>query len=119
MDKSWSEMNKEIQALLSKEATLSQAIEKLISFRADMFEQIRQIVMSYPEEAFWQMPFAGVDGYHSKTLAYSIWHIFRIEDIVRRETNWPERRSPRSPKSWISGNCTAMHRKSWSPQTGF
>ena len=56
MDKNWSEMNKEIQALLSKEATLSQAIEKLISFRADMFEQIRQIVMSYPEEAFWQMP---------------------------------------------------------------
>jgi len=85
MDKNWSEMNKEIQALLSKEATLSQAIEKLISFRADMFEQIRQIVMSYPEEAFWQMPFAGSDGYHSKTLGYSIWHIFRIEDIVTHE----------------------------------
>ena len=85
MDKNWSEMNKEIQALLSKEATLSQAIEKLISFRADMFEQIRQIVMSYPEEAFWQMPFAGSDGYHSKTLGYSIWHIFRTEDIVTHE----------------------------------
>ena len=82
MDKNWSEMNKEIQVLLSKEATMSQAIEKLIAFRADMFEQIRQIVMSYPEEAFWQMPFAGADGYHSKTIAYSIWHIFRIEDIV-------------------------------------
>jgi len=37
MDKNWSEMNKEIQALLSKEATLSQAIEQLIAFRADMF----------------------------------------------------------------------------------
>ena len=85
MDKNWSEMNKEIQVLLSKEATLSQAIEKLIAFRADMFEQIRQIVMSYPEEAFWQMPFAGADGYHSKTLGYSIWHIFRIEDIVAHE----------------------------------
>ena len=85
MDKNWSEMNKEIQVLLSKEATLSQAIEKLIAFRADMFEQIRQIVMSYPAEAFWQMPFAGADGYHSKTLGYSIWHIFRIEDIVAHE----------------------------------
>ncbi len=66
MDKNWSEMNKEIRVLLSKEATLNQAIEKLTAFRADMFEQIRRIVMSYPEEAFWQMPFAGADGYHSK-----------------------------------------------------
>ena len=52
MDKNWSGMNKEIQVLLSKEVTLSQAVEKLIAFRADMFEQIRQIVMSYPAEAF-------------------------------------------------------------------
>ena len=28
------------------------------------------------------MPFAKAGGYHSKTLAYSIWHVFRIEDIV-------------------------------------
>ena len=85
MDKNWSERNKEIQALLSKEATFGQAIEKLIAFRADMFEQVRQIVMSYPEKAFWQMPFAGAEGYHNKTLGYSIWHIFRIEDIVTHE----------------------------------
>ena len=39
----------------------------------------------YPEKAFYQMPFVGVKGYHSKTLAYSIWHIFRIEDIVAHE----------------------------------
>ena len=31
------------------------------------------------------MPFARADGYHSKTLAYSIWHIYRIEDIVSHE----------------------------------
>ena len=28
------------------------------------------------------IPFLNADGYHSKTIAYSIWHIFRIEDIV-------------------------------------
>ena len=28
------------------------------------------------------MPFAGAEEYHSKTLAYSIWYVFRIEDIV-------------------------------------
>ena len=26
--------------------------------------------------------FINADGFHSKTIAYSIWHIFRIEDIV-------------------------------------
>lgn len=28
------------------------------------------------------IPFINTDGYHSKTVAYSIWHIIRIEDIV-------------------------------------
>ena len=27
-------------------------------------------------------PFLGAKGYHSKTAAYSLWHIFRIEDIT-------------------------------------
>ena len=53
--------------------------------RQSLFEQITQIVTAFPEEAFWQMPFAGAEGYHSKTLAYSVWHIFRIEDIVAHE----------------------------------
>ena len=85
MDKNWSETNKEIQALLSKETTFRKGIEKLIAFRGILFEQITQIVSNYPEEAFTLMPFAGAEGYHSKTLAYSIWHIFRIEDIVAHE----------------------------------
>ena len=85
MDKEWSDKNKEIQTLLSKEATFKEAIKKLIAFRGDMFNRITQIVDAYPDEAFSLMPFAGADGYHSKTLAYSIWHIFRIEDIVAHE----------------------------------
>ena len=78
-------MNKEMQALLSKKATFQEGIEKLLALRKSLFEQITQIVTTYPEEAFYQMPFAGVNGYHSKTLAYTIWHIFRIEDIVAHE----------------------------------
>ncbi|SHH58632.1 hypothetical protein SAMN02745229_00736 [Butyrivibrio fibrisolvens DSM 3071] len=85
MDKEWSEKNKEVQSLLSKEKTYTEAIEKLIAFREEMFQQITWIVEGYPEEAFYQMPFANAKGYHSKTLAYSIWHIFRIEDIVAHE----------------------------------
>ena len=85
MDKSWADKNKEIQALLAKEATFKEAIKKLLEFRGELFQQITWIVEAYPDEAFYQMPFAGAKGYHSKTLAYSIWHIFRIEDIVAHE----------------------------------
>ena len=85
MDKNWSEMNKEMQALISKKATFREGISKLLELRKSLFEQITQIVTTFPEDAFYQMPFAGAEGYHSKTLAYSIWHIFRIEDIVAHE----------------------------------
>ena len=44
MDKSWSENNKEVQKLLTKEATFIDAIQKLLAFREEMFEQITQIV---------------------------------------------------------------------------
>jgi hypothetical protein len=73
MDKDWSEKNKEIQKLFSKEATFKEAVQKLIEFRKELFQQITWIVEGYPEKAFFQMPFAGVKGYHSKTLAYSIY----------------------------------------------
>ena len=85
MNKDWSEKNKEIQKLLSKEATFGEAIKKLIEFREELFQQITWIVEGYPEEAFYQAPFAGADGVHSTTLAFSIWHTFRIEDIVAHE----------------------------------
>ena len=85
MDKDWAEMNKEMQMLLSKETTFRDAIRKLRELRKSLFAQITQIVNTFPEEAFFRMPFAGAEGYHSKTLAYSIWHVFRIEDIVAHE----------------------------------
>ncbi len=82
MNKEWSDKNKRIQILLGKETTYKEGIERLIEFRKELFEQVSQIVNGYPVEAFYQMPFANAKGYHSKTLSYSIWHIFRIEDIV-------------------------------------
>ncbi len=82
MNKEWSEKNKQIQSFLGKETTYKDGIELLIEFRKELFEQISQIVHGYPAEAFYQMPFVKVKGYQSKTLSYSIWHIFRIEDIV-------------------------------------
>lgn len=85
MNRDWSEMNKEMQGLISRRATFGDGIEKLLDLRKSLFDAIQQIVTTFPEEAFWQMPFPGAKGYHSKTLAYSIWHVFRIEDIVTHE----------------------------------
>ena len=82
MNKDWSEKNKRIQELIGKKDTYKDGIKLLTEFRQEMFEQIKNIVNGFPEKAFYQMPYANAKGYHSKTLAYSIWHIFRIEDIV-------------------------------------
>ena len=82
MNQEWSEKNKRMQSLIGREKTFAEGIDVLIDLRNDLFSQIAYIANTYPEEAFYQMPFAGASGYHSKTLAYSMWHIFRIEDIV-------------------------------------
>ena len=44
MDKEWAEKNKEVQALLSKEATFKDAIRKLIGFREEMLSEIKRMV---------------------------------------------------------------------------
>ena len=82
MNKEWSDKNKKMQTLIGKEATFAEGIDVLVDLRNDLFTQISYIVDAYPNDAYYQMPFAGAEGYHSKTLAYSMWHIFRIEDIV-------------------------------------
>ena len=82
MNKEWSEKNKNMQSLIGKEGSYKAGIDVLLELRNNLFSQITDIVNTLSEEAFYQMPFAGAEGYHSKTLSYSMWHIFRIEDIV-------------------------------------
>lgn len=38
--------------------------------------------MNIKNAEFNEIPFINAKGYHNKTIAYFIWHIFRIEDIV-------------------------------------
>lgn len=85
MDRHWSDLNKEMQTLISRKDSFADGMEKLLELRASLFEAIAQMAETLPPEAFYHMPYAGAKGYHSKTLAYSIWHIFRIEDIVAHE----------------------------------
>ncbi|MCR5295949.1 MAG: DUF3795 domain-containing protein [Clostridiales bacterium] len=82
MNKDWAEKNKKMQSLIAKEATFREGLTVLFELRDELFGLISSIVNTFPVEAFYQMPFPGAVGYHSKTLAYSMWHIFRIEDIV-------------------------------------
>lgn len=82
MNKEWSELNKTMQGQIKKKDTYKLGIDTLFSLRG----QLMQILVSLKEELrredFNSIPFINADGYHSKTIAYSIWHIFRIEDIV-------------------------------------
>ena len=82
MNKEWAEKNKRMQSLIGKEASFREGLDVLFELRDELIGLVSSIVYTFPAEAFYQMPFPGAEGYHSKTLAYSMWHIFRIEDIV-------------------------------------
>lgn len=80
MNSEWSEKNKKMQALLKK-STFSDGISELLELRSMLMQEIESW-KNLPKETFCAIPFLNTNGYHSKTIAYSLWHIFRIEDIV-------------------------------------
>lgn len=82
MNKSWSELNRKMQIKLKKEATFSDGIETLFELRKELMQAADGFFRDFSREEFCAMPFINAEGYHSKTVAYSLWHIFRIEDIV-------------------------------------
>ena len=82
MNKEWSELNKLMQTQIKKEDTFSEGVKTLLQLRQQLFNELYQFKAELGREEFNAIPFINADGYHSKTIAYSIWHIFRIEDIV-------------------------------------
>lgn len=82
MNKEWSELNKIMQTKMKKEGTYREGVEVLLELRKQLFHELLQMKAELSREIFNAIPFLYADGYHSKTIAYSIWHIFRIEDIV-------------------------------------
>ena len=82
MNKEWSELNKTIQAQIKKRDTYKSGIETLIGLRSRLMQTLVSFKEELSREDFNAIPFINADGYHSKTIAYSVWHIFRIEDIV-------------------------------------
>jgi len=82
MNKEWSELNKAMQIQLKKEETYRNGLETLFTLRGMLMDVLNSFRSELKREDFDAMPYINAEGYHSKSIAYSIWHIFRIEDIV-------------------------------------
>ena len=82
MNKEWSEMNKTLQLQIRRKDTFATGIDTLLELRRTLMEQIVQFRNELADADFYAMPYMNAKGYHNKTIAYSLWHIFRIEDIV-------------------------------------
>lgn len=82
MNKTWSELNKKMQTLLKKQDTYKAGVAVLFDLRNQLMQTIMSFRAELSRDDFDAIPFMNAAGYHSKTIAYSLWHIFRIEDIV-------------------------------------
>lgn len=82
MNKVWSELNRTMQVQIKKKDTYESGIVTLFDLRNQLIEILTSFNEELSRKDFDAIPFINADGYHSKTIAYSIWHIFRIEDIV-------------------------------------
>lgn len=82
MNKEWSELNKTMQTQIKKKDTFDDGIATLFELRNNLWSTILSYKNELKREDFDKIPFINAEGYHSKTIAYSLWHIFRIEDIV-------------------------------------
>ena len=82
MNKEWSTLNKTMQLQLKKKETFADGIQTLFALRKTLMETLLKLKTDLSRKDFDAIPFINADGFHNKTIAYSIWHIFRIEDIV-------------------------------------
>ena len=85
MNKEWSELNKAFQARIKKESDFAEGIETLLLLRQSLMDELLGMKQTLSREDFNAMPYPNANGYHSKTIVYSVWHIFRIEDIVAHD----------------------------------
>jgi hypothetical protein len=82
MNKEWSELNKLMQSQIKKRDTYEEGNDILLALRDALWDTVSSFKEELNREEFNAIPFINADGYHNKTIAYSLWHIFRIEDIV-------------------------------------
>lgn len=82
MNQEWSELNKAMQKQLGNRKSFDEGISTLIVLRQILMEQMIELQDTLSGEQMCAIPYINAKGYHNKTIAYSLYHIFRIEDIV-------------------------------------
>lgn len=82
MNREWAELNKAMQLQLRKNESFADGIETFFALRNRLIQALGELKAQLDRADFNAMPFPNANGYHSKTIAYSIWHISRIEDIA-------------------------------------
>ena len=83
MDKNYSERHKVILSQLKKELSFYDGIKNLIDLREDLFSNhIEKYFSNLSKDDFCKIPFANSTGNKDATISWSIYHVFRIEDII-------------------------------------
>ena len=82
MNKEWSALNKKMQLLLRKKDTFADGIDVCLALRNTLSDAVEKLCDKLSDEQYSLMPYSDANGYHCKTIAYSIWHMARIEDIT-------------------------------------
>lgn len=83
MDKNYSERHKVILSQLKKEISFEGGIKNLIDLREDLFlNHVEKYFSRLSKDDFCKIPFAGSPGNKDATISWSIYHVFRIEDII-------------------------------------
>lgn len=83
MDKNYSERHKIILSQLKKEISFEEGIKNLIDLREDLFlNHVEKYFSRLSKDDFCKIPFAGSIGNKDATISWSIYHVFRIEDII-------------------------------------
>ena len=82
MNKYFSDLNKQIQLELKKKETFADGIKSLLLLRSELFKIVETFFAELSAKDFSKMPFPKAKGNDNATIAWSIFHTFRIEDIV-------------------------------------
>ena len=72
MNKTWSELNKSVREKLGKSETFKSGWAELLSLRNALMSEMISLRAELSDEQFCACPFVNADGYHNKTIAYSI-----------------------------------------------
>ena len=72
MNKQWSELNKMMQMQIKKEETWQEGIRTLAELRNKLMDTLYTLKEELTRAEFNSIPFINADGYHSKTIAYSM-----------------------------------------------